>query len=251
MANKSEERSFYFQLNRIHGYVILGALFAIALVFFNKASWWMPIWPVVFFLALCGYMAFDMWNECIKRKGKALVCDLQMDKGGHMCIHPYDMQTASRYDREGKIVMSFTCLAGGGYLFLGMVGIPGTDFFLVVPPEHIMDAESGMMILTKLTKRKYDEFPKYIQSALLKLPRFSVTLAKAKDNIYFGITSKIDGTATAENYAIEEKFCMMNKQMNDTKKMLDEYSSQLERKRREEQSTQQPIIIQQSPTRVE
>jgi hypothetical protein len=249
--SKDEERTFYFHVNRIHGYVILGSLFAITLVFFNKASWVMPIYPVGFFLALCGYMAFDMWNECIKRKGKALVCDLQLDKGGHMCIHPYDMVRASRYDRDQNVIMSFTCLAGGGYLFMGMVGIPGTDFFLVVPPEHILDAESGMFIFTHLTKRKFSEFPKYIQSALLKLPRFSLTLAKAKDNIYFGMTSDLDGTATAENFAIEEKFCMMNQQLNDMKNTLDDYSAEKERQRREQQPAPPTIIMQQPTQRVE
>ncbi|HUT00292.1 MAG TPA: hypothetical protein VMY59_08255 [Candidatus Thermoplasmatota archaeon] len=242
----NEEKTFYFSPNRIHGYIIIGALFIITLIFFNKQSVWIPFWPTIFGIGFCLYLAFDQWNECIKRKGKALVCDLQLDKGGHVCIHPYDMVQASRYDRDGKSVMAFTCLAGGGYLFAGVVGIPGTDFFLVVPPEHIIETETGMLVMTKLTKRKYTEFPFYIQSALQKLPRFNVTLAKAKDNIYFGITSKIDGTATAENFAIEEKFCMMNQQINDMKKTIDDYSSQQERLRRDQQPAQ-PIIIQQQP----
>jgi len=244
--DKTEEKSFYFAFNRIHVYIVIGALFAITLVFFNKASWYVPIWPAIFFFAFCAWTAFDQWNEAIKRKGKGLITDLEISRGGHMCIHPEDIRTASRYDRDGKVIMSFACIAGGGYLFMGMVGIQGNDFFLVVPPEHIMDAESGTMIHTKLTKRRFDDFPNYIQSALLKLPRFTLTVAKAKDNIYFGMTSKLDGTATAENFAIEEKFCMMNKQLNDLKKAMNEYSAQLDKARREQQP-QQPIIIQQPP----
>lgn len=246
MFDNSEEKNYYFALNRIHVYIIIGALLVITIIFFNKDIWNIPRYPLIFFLIFCAWTAFDQWNEAIKRKGKGLICDLEISKGGHICIHPEDMRMASRYDREGKVVMSFTCLAGGGYLFAGMVGIPGTDFFLVVPPEHIMDSESGMMIHTKLTRRDFNEFPNYIQSALLKLPRFNLTMAKAKKNIYFGITSKLDGTATSENFAIEEKFCMMNKQLNDTKKIIDEYSAQYAKMRQEQQPmAPQPIIIQQ------
>jgi len=251
MGDIEAESRFYLGFNRVHVYIIIGACFVISCVFFYDASMSFPQWPTLIFLVFCGWTATDQWNEAIKRKGKGLTTDLELSRGGHVCIHPEDYRMAARYDEEGNMIMSFACIAGGGYLFMGTVGFHGTDFFLVVPPEHIINSESGMMITTHLTRRDWDELPRYMQSGLLKLPRFSVTLAKAKKNIYFGMTSKFDCTETSQNLATEDRFCMMNKQISDMKKMIDDSSARLERLRYEQQPAPQIIVQQPAPRVIE
>jgi len=206
-------------------YVILAACLIITIFFFSNESISVPKYPLFFFVALCAWIAIDQSWEAFKRKGKAFVCDLELTKGGHSTGHFYDHRMANRFDRDGSKITAFSCYALGGFYYSG-VGVEGSDAFIVVPPEQVIDVEAGTICFTKLFNVELDELPDYIKNELLKLKGFNPKVVAHRHNLYFGMCSKLDATATEVNFAAQAKFTAYNKQINYMKQLLKEYSSQ-------------------------
>jgi len=206
-------------------YPLIVVILIISFIFYRTEIMELPKYPTIIFLLLMSYTALDQSYEAFKRKGEGCIVDLPVGKGGHTTINPYDIKIARGYDNKLERTNSYAVFATGGFVY-GNIEWKGADAFIVCPPEHIFRFDSGMVCVTALRKVKYEDLPDYVQEKLHKLDRFSIRLARIQDNIYWGLTSTFDGTATESNLIKETKIKDFQGQINYLKDIIDEYREQ-------------------------
>ena len=188
-----------------------------------------PIYPAGLFILLMSLLAFDMSWEKWKKDGRACILNLEIKNGGHTSIHPYDVRPATQYYKEGKKLRSFMVFATGGFMITGF-NIQGSDQFIVCPPEHIEETPSAMICHTELRKVRFERMPDYVQNELVHLTHFKLKKVRQKDNLYFGMCSKIDGTLTEENKIEETKFLDKNEEISTLQNIISDLHEQLHKR---------------------
>ena len=216
------------EIKREYSYYILAAA-AVITFLFVRDEYPLPIWPTGFFLLLCMLVAFDMSWEKWKKDGRACITNLDIGNGGHSSIHPYDIRPATQYYKDGKKLRSFVCFATGGFMITAF-NIQGGDQFIVCPPEHIEHTISAMICHTVLRKVEFEEMPDYVQNELMQLKNFDLKKVRVKENLYFGMCSKIDGTLTESNQIKETEFLDKNREITTLKNLIQDYQEQIRSK---------------------
>lgn len=216
--------------------VILIIAIVVSVFFFSGIEYqaMLPQYPIFLILSLACYLASGWWWEQNKRKAKALILDTELSKGGHTVIHLEDIRLAYSRNEKGEKEGNFACLAGGGFVY-GGVEWHGAEVFVVCPPEHIMNTQSGIFIATTLHRVSFKKLPDWIQQELSQLAFFNEKMVATKKNLLFGMTSKYDGSSTMENFKIESKFLDQTGQLTLYKSLLDDaqqYQKPEEPKRR-------------------
>jgi hypothetical protein len=168
-----------------------------------------PKYPTLMVLLFLILAAVDMSTIALKRSGKAaILTNVSIPKGGHSSVHPDDIVMAmSRGGNPSskKSMPSMVCFATGGFVTSG-IEAKGWENFVVCPPEYLEDTGAALICHARLHQVGFNDLPDYIQHALLQLKHFKMSSAKVKGNLWFGLTSKMDGSATSENLVKESKF---------------------------------------------
>jgi hypothetical protein len=227
-----------FEWKREYNYYILAAA-SIFTFLFVREEYPVPIWPTSLFLLLMILLAFDMSWEKWKKDGRACITNLDIRDGGHSSIHPYDIRPATQYYKGGKKLRSFMCFATGGFIITGF-NIQGSDQFIVCPPEHIEHTMSAMVCHTKLRPVDFDGLPDYVQHEILQLKHFDLKKVRIKNNLYFGMCSKIDGSLTESNQIKEAEFIDKNTEVSTLKNIIKDYQEQIRNKHKLEYGLMAP-----------
>lgn len=207
--------------------VIIGLLI-ISILFFGEETFAIPKYPLLVVILGITYVFAILMADAFRIKGQGLLTDLPIEAGGHSSINPQDIRLAIPANGKSE---SFTVFATGGFSALGFE-FKGKEAFCVTPPEYWrFDMTAGAVCSTKFHRIDYDDLPDYVQSELLKLSRFSREAVRKKGNLWFGMTSKEDGTDTTKNHDIERKFIAANQETNYLKELIKEMQAQ-ERERR-------------------
>jgi len=203
-----------------HLYFIIGALAVIFLIF-DDGRIEVPTLSTLCALLLMLIISADQSWKAFKRQGKAaVITSLKPDDGGHSTIHPDDVSLAvSPTNEEESDLPNFAVFATGGFVH-GGVEWQGEENFFVCPPEHIEQTGSALICRTKFRKVDYNDLPDYVQSELLKLKFFSKRMVSMKNNLWFGMTSKLDGTSTTRMLSAESDFLDQTSVINQLKKLL-------------------------------
>jgi hypothetical protein len=201
-------------------------------MFFTSDKIILPRYPFLISILGFTYVIIILSTDAFRIKGQGCLTTLPISKGGHTSIHHNDLRIANP-DLNDKDAVKFAVFATGGFSALGFE-FKGKEAFCVCPPEYVrLDLESGMICEAKLRQVDFDDIPDYVQDELIKLERFNVNSVKTKNNLYFGLTAKIDGTDTAQNQTIERKFITATQENNYLKETITELREQ-DRKRREQ-----------------
>lgn len=203
-------------------YYIL-AIATVVAFFVNSDSVSVPIWGCGIGALTLVWAAIDQSWKAFKKQGKAaILTSLKPAEGGHSTIHPDD-KTISVTGRipgeESTILPRFMVFATGGFVH-GGVEWRGYENFIVCPPEYCEDTASAFICHATLRRVDFDDLPDYIQEELLKLKYFSRAMVKAQKNLWFGMTSPIDGTSTSDNLAKESNLIDQTYIINELKKRL-------------------------------
>lgn len=220
-------------------YWILGGL-SLVFLFVDQSTTELPTLATVCAMFTMLIMAADQSWKAFKRCGKAcIVTSLKPDEGGHSTMHPDDLSLAVSPSDEHSILPNFAVFASGGFVHGGVEWQGGENFF-VCPPEHIEPTGAALICRTRFRRVDYDELPDYVQGELLKLKFFSKRTVKIQDNLWFGMTSKIDGTSTTKMLSAESDFLDQTSVINQLKKLLrDKHESE----QRNTKSQTQPIYL--------
>lgn len=183
----------------------------------NDESVEVPAWGTGLGVLFLIWVGIDQSWQAFKRQGRAsILVNLKASSGGHSTIHPEDISLAmSKKEHE----RTFIVFATGGFVY-GGIEAKGSENFVVCPPEHIESTGPAFICHTKLRRVDIDQLPDYIQNELENLKHFNKAWVKAKDNLWFGMTSKIDDTSTAENLTTESKFLDQTAVINYLKTLL-------------------------------
>ena len=213
----------------IYTYYIFIAAVLIAFIA-DQSTVAIPAWGGGLGVLFLIWVAIDQSWQAFKKQGRAgILVSLKPSQGGHSTIHPDDISIAmSRKENE----RTFMVFATGGFVY-GGIEWQGSENFVICPPEHIESTGPAFICHTKLRRVEYERLPDYIQIELDKLKLFNKQLVKAKQNLWFGMTSKIDDTATTENLQIESKFLDQTNVINYLKTLLKDKSTSVEAKRKE------------------
>ncbi len=205
-----------FRWKNIYAYYIFIAVIIIAF-FMGNENVEVPAWGTGLGILFLIWVAIDQSWQAFKMQGKAaILCSLKPSEGGHSTIHPDDV-TITMSKRESS--PNFMVFATGGFVHGGMEW-QGQENFVVCPPEHIEFTSPALICHTKLRRVEFEELPDYIQTELENLKLFSRTLVKAKQNLWFGMTAKIDQSSTTENLIVESKFLDQTSVINYLKSLL-------------------------------
>lgn len=216
-------------------FAVLLLLFFVSL-FFTEDVYTIPKWPLFVVILLLTYVFAILLQDAFRIKGQGIIADLPIESGGHSSFNPQDIRLAVPDNDESE---KFTVFATGGFSALGFE-FKGNEAFCVCPPEHFhYDMTPGAICVTKFHRIDYDDLPDYVQSELLKLHKFSVERVSTHENLWFGMTSKEDGTDNAENHNIERKFVAANQETNYLKELIKEMQAQ-ERERRRKRIVKYP-----------
>lgn len=216
-------------------YFLLGAGAVIMYFFFNEDKIIVPTWGTILaFLCLLVIAAGESWIAWSK-SGALVLTTLGIGKGSSEGFNP----SCDKINAIQTGKPSFACIAAGGFVWAGFE-TKGSKKFYVVPPEHVQEVGGNIFIKTTLRKVGYNELPTYIQQSLNQLPAFKVNKVIEKNNIYFGMTSSLYGTDTAENMKIEEKFLSDMSLQNEYKH---KYEETLEKLKTSEKPTDKPFRL--------
>jgi len=171
-----------------------------------------------FFLMLI--ISADQSWKAFRRQGRAaIIKTLKPDDGGHSTIHPDDISIAMSPSDDTSKLPNFAVFATGGFVH-GGVEWQGDENYFVCPPEHIEQTGSALICSTKFRKVDFDDLQDYIQAELLKLKFFSKKMVSLKHNLWFGMTSKLDGTSTTNMLTAESGFLDQTAFINQLKKLI-------------------------------
>jgi len=226
-----------FRWKNIYVYYIFLAFVLLAFLL-NSDPIELPAWGTGLGVLFLIWVGIDQSWQAFKRQGRAaILVNLKASSGGHSTIHPEDISLAmSKKEHE----RTFIVFATGGFVF-GGIEAKGTENFIVCPPEHIESTGPAFICHTKLRRVDIDQLPDYIQNELENLKHFSKGWVKAKQNLWFGMTSKIDDTATAENLTTESKFLDQTAVINYLKTLLKD--KQLDDDVKKKKNKSEPIVI--------
>lgn len=201
-----------------------------------------PTYPTIALLALLGLMTSDYWWLALSKSGKAFICNLDIAKGGHACIHYEDIRSAIRYDEEGKRVKSYSVIAVGGFV-VSIFANRGSEAFIICPPEYIEDTPSGVICHARLRPIPLRKVEDYIMAELVQLEGFDPVVVEEKNNLYFGSLSNIDSSTTTKNLAGESEDLDKTEYINYLKDVIEQqYSIQMKNEaQRRNFFTRQPI----------
>jgi len=201
-----------------HFFYAMGAVTFLLLIF-DEGTMEVPTLATssAFFLFLL-FAADQSWKAFKMHGRAAIVTSLNPDDGGHSTIHPDDISIAVSPSPDDDLP-NFVVFATGGFVH-GGVEWQGQDNFFVCPPEHVDQTGAALICHTKFRKIEFNDLHDYVQSELLKLKYFSPRMAKLQGNLWFGMTSKIDGTSTAKMLAAESSFLDQTNVINQLKKLL-------------------------------
>ena len=190
----------------------------------------LPAWGTLIGVLFLGWIAMDQSWKAFKRQGRAgILVSLKPSEGGHSTIHPDDISMAMNKN-EAKDSPNFLVFATGGFVH-GGVEWQGQENFVVCPPEQIDSTGPAFICYTKLRRVLYEELPDYVQEELKKLKFFSLMMVRANKNLWFGMTSKRDGTTTSKNLALESKFLDQTYIINSLKDLLKDKNQAPEERR--------------------
>lgn len=210
----------HFQWKSSYIYYILIASVAIAFIV-SKETVSVPMWGAMLGLVFLIYTASDQSWKAFKKSGRAgILVSLKPGQGGHSTIHPDDISFAMA---QSDKYPTFCVFATGGFVY-GGVEWQGKENFVVCPPEHIENTGAAFICHTKLRRVEFEELPDYVQAELEKIKMFNRTMARIERNIWFGMTSKIDNSATVSNFAAETKFIDQTNVVNYLKTLLKDRS---------------------------
>lgn len=201
-------------------FYILIAIAVVALIF-DKT--YIPVprtSTLVAFLLLIMMAAHYSW-EAFKRHGRAaIITTMKPDEGGHSTIHPDDISIAvSPPSGDESRLPNFMVFATGGFVYGGMEW-RGNENYFVVPPEHVEHTGAALICRTRVRKVDIDSLPDYIQGELYKLKLFNKKTIMLKQNLWFGMTSTLDGTTTSKLLNAESDFLDQTSTINQLKKLL-------------------------------
>jgi len=203
-------------------------------LFFTQDKIELPRYP--FFISSLGmlYLFVILTTDAFRIRGQASLTTLPLERGGHSSINPVDIRLAIPNTNDPNAV-KFSVFATGGFSALGFE-FKGKEAFCVSPPEYVhLDMEAGLICTTKMRQVDFDDLPDYVQDELRKLHRFNEKSTKTKGNIWFGLTSKEDGTDTAQNQMIERRFITTQQENNFLKETIKELREQDRERRRKAQ----------------
>ena len=197
-------------------YMLLIGTF-LAFIFASEDVTEVPTWGTALGVMLLGYAAGDQSWKALKRQGRAsILTSLGPTEGGHSTIHPDDIRMAiNRSDSNLPNLMVFVT---GGFVHSGLEW-KGSENFVVCTPEHCESTGPAFICHSFLRQVEYERLPDYVQSELTKLKEFNITPLKDR-RIWFGMTSKRDGTATTKNLELESKFLDQTHVINHYKTLL-------------------------------
>jgi len=175
--------------------------------------------------------------KAFKRQGRAaIITTLPPDDGGHDTIHPYDVKMANS-PSDSKIP-SFMVFATGGFVH-GSMEWQGSNNFFVCPPEHVEQTSSALICRTRFRRVEFSQLQDFVQSELLQLRFFDPRIVGMKKNLWFGITSTVDGTATTNLLQAESTFLDQTDLINAYKKLLRDKDKEKKKKG----DSGQPIVL--------
>jgi len=203
-------------------YVLIGATFVSLIA--DKGVYEFPTWGTLLGILFLAYAAGDQSWKALKRMGRAAVLvSLKATEGGHSTIHPDDITIAMNrrgvMTSGGDLMPSFMVFATGGFVHSGLEW-KGNENFVVCPPEHCESTGPAFICYTKLRRVDFDVLPDYVQVELRNLTLFKEMPAKTRRNIWFGMTSKRDGTSTSQYLELESKFLDQTRVINTLKGLL-------------------------------
>jgi len=206
-------------------YAIL-ILACLGLFIFQTDTYPIRIWGALVGVGFLIVVALDQSWKAFKKQGKAaILVSLKPNKGGHSTIHPDDISIAmSPKSSSGENMPNFMVFATGGFVVEGFAW-NGNENFVVCPLPHCEDTPSAFICHTKLRKVKFEWLPDYVQSELEGLHFFNKTMCNVRNNIWFGMTSKLDGTATASFLVSESSFLDQTKTINKQKEIINDLVS--------------------------
>jgi hypothetical protein len=183
----------------------------------SKETIEVPMWGTAAGVMFLLFTASDQSWKAFKKSGRAaILVSLKPSEGGHSTIHPDDISIAMS---QGSKYPTFMVFATGGFVH-GGVEWQGSENFVICPPEHVESTGAALICYTKLRRVEFEELQDYIQVELEKLKLFNRAISRAKRNIWFGMTSKIDYSSTAKNLADETKFLDQTAVVNYLKTLL-------------------------------
>jgi hypothetical protein len=202
-----------------HVYLAMGAL-AFIMLFVDTGSVPLPTAPTGIFILLLIIAASQQWWEALKAKGPAaLITTLPPSSGGHSTIHPNDIAIATSSPNDD---MPNFCVVATGGIFTGGVEWRGSENFFVFPPQHMEQTGAGVVIRTRFRQVKFEQLHDFIQAELLKFNNFDPRMVSVKKNLWFGVASTLDGTATTKTLLAESHYLDQTEQLNRYKKMIDD-----------------------------
>jgi hypothetical protein len=205
-----------FHWKSVYIYYILIAV-VIAAFILSRETIEVPMWGTAMGVIFLIFTASDQSWKAFKKSGRAaILCSLKPSEGGHSTIHPDDISFAMS---QGSKYPTFAVFVTGGFVH-GGVEWQGSENFVICPPEHLENTGAAIICHTKLRRVQFEELQDYIQVELENFKFFNRTLARAKNNIWFGMTSKIDYTSTAKNLSDETKFLEQTHVVNYLKTLL-------------------------------
>ena len=227
-----------FRWKSVYAYYILGILTALALIF-HPESIEVPFMGTLLAFAFAGWVAMDQSWKAFKRQGRAaILVSLQPDEGGHSTIHPDDISLTMSIDKNSP---SFCVFATGGFVH-GGIEFRGSENFVICPPEHCESTGPAFICHTKLRRVKFEQLPDYIQQELMNIKYFSLTICRTKNNIWFGMTSKLDGTSVSKRLQEESRFVDQTSIINEMKTLLSDRKGIYEEKKRENKRGEQIVV---------
>jgi hypothetical protein len=197
-------------------YILIAVVIAAFVV--SKETIEIPMWGTLMGVVFLIFTASDQSWKAFKKSGRAcILTSLKPSEGGHSTIHPDDITFAMSQD--GGKYPKFAVFVTGGFVH-GGVEWQGAENFVICPPEHLEQTGAALICHTILRRVQFEELQPYLQIELTKFKFFNPTITKAKNNIWFGMTSKIDWTATAKNLTEESKFLEQTAVVNYLKTLL-------------------------------
>jgi hypothetical protein len=204
----------------IYVYYIFIAAIVIAFIV-SKDTIEVPMWGTGLGIIFLIWTASDQSWKAFKKSGRAgILTSLKPGEGGHSTIHPDDISFAMA---QSEKYPSFCVFVTGGFVH-GGVEWQGKENFVVCPPEHIESTGAAFICHTKLRRVEFEELPDYVQVELENLKLFNRTMARVERNIWFGMTSKMDNSSSAVNFASESKFIDQTNVINYLKHLLKDRS---------------------------
>lgn len=190
-----------------------------------------PKYPTIIFALFALWALAIIMADMFRIHGYAAVTTLPLEEGGHSSINPSDIRIAIP-SKDNPDSAKFTVFATGGFSAMGFE-FKGKEAFCVSPPEYVhMDMESGLICTTRFRQVDFDDVPDYIQSELRKLKRFNEDAVRKFGNLWFGLTSKEDGSDTDANLMVERKFITKMQELNFLKDTINELREQVREERR-------------------